>query len=105
MANLSTDLKLNIRNWIIVGIDEIFMIIAFCFVSIMNTYFDLISQSFEFPQEKFSVKNGELYFNNLRMMDLVEQYETPMKLSNFASGWLCLVNAPSFVEISTSFSH
>lgn len=47
----------------------------------MNTYQDLITQTFEFPQEEFDVKNGELYFHGIRMMDLVEKYETPLKMS------------------------
>ena len=47
----------------------------------MNTYLDLINQTFDFPQNEFKVENGELYFHNIRMMDLVEKYETPSKLT------------------------
>ena len=47
----------------------------------MNTYQNLIEQTFDFPQEEFKVINGELYFHNIRMMDLVEKEETPLKIS------------------------
>ena len=47
----------------------------------MTSYFDLIQQTFEFPQEEFKVINGELYFHDMRMMDLVEKHSTPMKFT------------------------
>ncbi len=46
-----------------------------------NKYIDLIEQSFEFPQDEFRVEDGELYFHNIPMMDLIEQYGTPLKIS------------------------
>lgn len=45
------------------------------------TYYDLITQTYHFPQEGFDVKEGELYFNNIRMMDVIKQYGTPCKIS------------------------
>lgn len=46
----------------------------------MNTsYKDLVDQTFDFPQEEFSTVNGELYFHNIRLMDLIEEYGTPLK--------------------------
>lgn len=47
----------------------------------MKTYHNLIDQTFYFPQEEFWVENGELYFHDMRMMDLVEKNSTPMKLT------------------------
>ena len=44
-----------------------------------NKYIDLIQQSFDFPQEEFAVEDGELIFNNIPIMDLVQQYGTPLK--------------------------
>jgi arginine decarboxylase len=46
-----------------------------------DTYSDLICQSFEFPQEGFKVKENELYFNDIPMMEIIKQYGTPLKIS------------------------
>lgn len=46
-----------------------------------NKYIDLIEQTFEFPQDEFSVENGELKFHDIPMMDLIEQYGTPLKIT------------------------
>jgi arginine decarboxylase len=47
----------------------------------MKTYAELIKQNYKFPTAEFSVKNGELYFHNIRLMDIVTRYQTPAKLS------------------------
>ncbi len=49
----------------------------------MNTkYFDLINQTYYFPQEEFSLnKDNNLQFHNIDMMKLVEQYGTPLKFT------------------------
>ncbi len=44
-------------------------------------YIDLIEQSFEFPTEEFEVEDGELYYHEIPLMDLVKQYGTPMKFT------------------------
>lgn len=44
-------------------------------------YIDLVEQSFEFPTEEFEVEDGELYFYDIPLMDLVKQYGTPMKFT------------------------
>ena len=44
-----------------------------------NKYIDLIQQSFDFPQEEFRVEEGELLFHDIPVMDLIEQYGTPLK--------------------------
>jgi len=44
-------------------------------------YLDLISQTYEFPQEEFYVEDGELYFHNIPLMDIIKQYGTPLKIT------------------------
>lgn len=46
-----------------------------------NRYIDLITQTFEFPQDGFEVKDNTLYFNDVPLMDIIEQYGTPLKIS------------------------
>jgi arginine decarboxylase len=46
-----------------------------------NKYLDLIEQTFDFPQDEFRVEDGELYFHNIPLMDLIKQYGTPLKIS------------------------
>lgn len=45
-----------------------------------NTYFDLIDQSYYFPQEGFDLKDGYLSFNGVSIKYLIEKYGTPFKL-------------------------
>lgn len=44
-------------------------------------YSDLIDQSFEFPQDEFRVEDGELYFHEVPLMDIIKQYGTPLKIT------------------------
>lgn len=44
-------------------------------------YIDLIEQTFEFPQEEFKVIDNELYFHDIPLMEIIEQYGTPVKLT------------------------
>ncbi len=46
-----------------------------------GSYFNLISQTVEFPQEGFEVIEDELHFNGINLMDIIEQYGTPLKIS------------------------
>ncbi|HCK22999.1 MAG TPA: arginine decarboxylase, partial [Bacteroidetes bacterium] len=46
-----------------------------------NTYLDLIRQTFYFPQDGFEVKNNWLYFNNIPLKDLIEEYGTPLRIT------------------------
>lgn len=46
-----------------------------------NKYFDLIEQTFEFPQEEFSVNDYELNFHDVPLMDVIKQYGTPLKVT------------------------
>ncbi|MEG1556006.1 MAG: arginine decarboxylase [Bacteroidales bacterium] len=44
-------------------------------------YFDLISQTYEFPQEEFKIEDNELLFNDVPLMDIIKQYGTPLKIT------------------------
>ena len=45
-----------------------------------NTYFDLIDQSYYFPQEGFDLKDGYLTFHGVSLKYLIDKYQTPFKL-------------------------
>ncbi len=45
-----------------------------------NTYFNLIDQSYYFPQDGFDLKEGYLSFNGISLKYLIEKYGTPFKL-------------------------
>ncbi len=45
-----------------------------------NTYFDLIDQSYYFPQEGFDLQNNYLTFHGISLKYLIEKYGTPFKL-------------------------
>lgn len=46
-----------------------------------NKYSDLIDQTFVFPQDEFMVEDGELTFHDINMMDIINQYGTPLKIT------------------------
>lgn len=48
---------------------------------IKNRYFDLIDQTFYFPQEGFDIEEGCLVFNGVPLKYLIEKYGTPLKLT------------------------
>lgn len=45
-----------------------------------NRYFDLIEQSFDFPQDGFELENDTLAFNGVSIQNLIEKYGTPFRL-------------------------
>ena len=48
----------------------------------MNTkYIDLISQTYDFPQEEFTLENNKLNFHDIDLMELVEEYGAPLKFT------------------------
>ncbi|MCB0423744.1 MAG: arginine decarboxylase [Mangrovimonas sp.] len=63
----------------------------------MNTkYIDLITQTFYFPQDEFTLEDKYLQFHGIDLMQLVEDYGTPLKFTylpqisnniNKAKGW------------------
>ena len=59
-------------------------------------YVDLIDQTFDFPQEEFTLKNNELSFHGIDLKALIRQYGAPLKFTylpkisdniNRAKGW------------------
>jgi arginine decarboxylase len=46
-----------------------------------NKYIDLIQQTYEFPQDEFEVEDGELFFNNIDLMEIIKQYGTPLRIT------------------------
>jgi arginine decarboxylase len=44
-------------------------------------YFDLIDQTFYFPQEEFTLEDNELHFHGIDLMELVEEYGAPLKFT------------------------
>jgi len=46
-----------------------------------NRYFDLIDQTFYFPQEGFDIEDGHLSFNGVPLMYLIKKYGTPLRLT------------------------
>jgi arginine decarboxylase len=46
-----------------------------------NKYYDLIDQTFEFPQDEFRTEDGELYFHDIPLMEIIKQYGTPLKIT------------------------
>ncbi|MDX5321404.1 MAG: arginine decarboxylase [Bacteroidota bacterium] len=46
-----------------------------------NRYIDLIEQTFYFPRHGFNVVDNELSFHDVPLMELIEKYGTPLKLT------------------------
>jgi arginine decarboxylase len=46
-----------------------------------NKYIDLIEQTFEFPNEEFSIVDNDLYWFDIPLMDIIKQYGTPLRIS------------------------
>lgn len=50
-------------------------------MAVTNRYFDLIDQTFYFPQEGFDIEDGYLVFNGVPLIYLIRKYGTPIKLT------------------------
>lgn len=46
-----------------------------------NKYFDLIDQTFHWPQEEFDLEDNNLLWNGVYLMDIIKQYGTPLKVT------------------------
>ena len=46
-----------------------------------NKYLDLIEQTFEFPNNEFTVEENELSWFGLPLMDIIKQYGTPLRIT------------------------
>ncbi|MEM9340597.1 MAG: arginine decarboxylase, partial [Bacteroidota bacterium] len=47
----------------------------------MRKYSDLIDQTFDFPTKEFKVKKDQLHFHGVNLMEIIQQYGTPLKLT------------------------
>ncbi len=47
----------------------------------MKNYIELIEQTFDFPTRDFKVENNELFFNEVRLTDIIQKYGTPLKIT------------------------
>ena len=50
-------------------------------LNIKNKYLDLISQTFDFPQEGFEVIDSELHYHGVPLMQVIKQYGTPLRIT------------------------
>ncbi len=50
-----------------------------------NTYRGFVEQTVDFPQDGFEVRNGNLYFHGIALMDIITKYGTPLKLNYLPS--------------------
>ncbi len=46
-----------------------------------NTYFDLVDQTFDFPQAAFTLQEHSLHFHGIDLYDLIQKYGTPMRVT------------------------
>jgi len=46
-----------------------------------NKYIDLQEQSFDLPNEEFSIEDGELNWFGIPLMDIIKQYGTPLRIA------------------------
>jgi arginine decarboxylase len=46
-----------------------------------NTYFDLVDQTFYFPQEGFTLQDNSLHFHGIDLHALIKKYGTPLKIT------------------------
>ncbi|MCB9202786.1 MAG: arginine decarboxylase [Flavobacteriales bacterium] len=44
-------------------------------------YYDLIQQTFDFPQDEFSVSRGNLKFHDIPLTELIRKYGTPLRFN------------------------
>jgi arginine decarboxylase len=48
---------------------------------VKNKYIDLINQTFYFPRHGFEVRNNQLYFHDVDLMELINKFGTPLKFT------------------------
>lgn len=46
-----------------------------------GSYFDLIDQTYYFPQDGFDLENGNLFFHGISLKHIIEKYGTPLKIT------------------------
>ncbi|MFI5222518.1 MAG: arginine decarboxylase, partial [Bacteroidia bacterium] len=50
-------------------------------IAVKNKYIDLINQTFYFPRHGFEVKNNNLFFHDVDLMELINEFGTPLKFT------------------------
>jgi arginine decarboxylase len=48
---------------------------------VKNKYIDLINQTFYFPRHGFEVRNNNLFFHDVDLMEIIREYGTPLKFT------------------------
>lgn len=48
---------------------------------VKNKYIDLINQTFYFPRHGFEVRNNNLFFHDLNLMEVIKEFGTPLKFT------------------------
>lgn len=78
----------------------------------INKYQDIIEQTFDFPQDGFEVRNNELVFHQLPLMDIIKIYGTPLKITylprireQIAQARLWFQNAMKKVDYKGSYTY
>ncbi|MBT30783.1 MAG: arginine decarboxylase, partial [Thalassobius sp.] len=47
----------------------------------MKKYQSLIEQTFEFPTNEFNVHQNNLFFHDIDLVKIIEEYGTPLKIT------------------------
>ena len=47
----------------------------------MQSYSKLIDQTFHYPTPEFRTQDNRLFFHEVDLMDIIEKYGTPLKLT------------------------
>ncbi len=48
---------------------------------VKNKYIDLINQTFYFPRHGFEVRNNNLFFHDINLMEVIKEFGTPLKFT------------------------
>ncbi len=61
-----------------------------------NTYFDLVDQTFYFPQDGFTLQDNKLCFHGIDLHKLIKKYGSPLKISYLPKISLQIKNARKY---------
>ncbi|MES2779485.1 MAG: arginine decarboxylase, partial [Bacteroidota bacterium] len=48
---------------------------------VKNKYIDLINQTFYFPRHGFEVRDNNLFFHDVDLMEVIKEFGTPLKFT------------------------
>ncbi len=63
-----------------------------------NNYFDLVEQSYYFPQEGFDLIDDYLTFHGVSLKYMIEKYGTPFKLIVSPPNWQANKEGPELIQ-------